>query len=98
MREPIIGMMSLAALMLTACEAEPVANYGAATVPDVAAPAANAVGETNAAARPPFLPRPNRPPAIVSPAPSRSGVGRSMVRRSFTGRPTTRPARPSPRP
>ena len=50
MREPIIGMLSLAALMLAACEAEPVANNVAATVPDVAAPPANTVDETNAAA------------------------------------------------
>ena len=50
MREPVIGMMSLAALMLAACQAEPAASNVAATVPNIAAPPANAVGETNAAA------------------------------------------------
>lgn len=57
MRDPAIGMMTgLAALLLTACQAEPVANYSEASSP-VATPAANTDDATNAAA-----------PAAVPPA------------------------------
>lgn len=50
MHKPAIRSMSLAALMLAACQAEPAANNVSANVPEVAAQPANAIGETNAAA------------------------------------------------
>ena len=89
-------MMSLAALMLAACKTEPVANNGEATVPDVAAPPANAVGETNAAAA--AVPPAAQPAAryrFIGTEPFWGGT--ILGSTSSTGRPTTRSARQSPR-
>jgi uncharacterized membrane protein len=49
MPKSAIKSISLAALMLAACRAEPVANDIAAPLPEIATPPAEAVSETNAA-------------------------------------------------
>ena len=50
MRDPTIAMISLAACVLAACQAEPAANIAEASGPEVAASPANSADEANNAA------------------------------------------------